>query len=224
MLKYGVVFDFNGTLFWDTKLQNDSWDKFLAKYGFCLSDEEKDKYVHGINMKDSFEFLFKRKLDAGEVYCLSEEKETIYRQMCLEHGMGMAPGALDLIQFLKTKDVEIAIATASAKNNVEFFIEHFYLYDYFKPEHIIYNDGTMRGKPSPDLFNKAIAAIGVNKGRVTIFEDSLAGLESAKNSGARNVISVNWKGEKFTVCGFQNIRHFDEFERETIWAQTNESA
>lgn len=216
MEKYGVIFDFNGTLFWDTKLQNDSWDEFLTKYGFSLSDEEKEKYVHGINMKDSFEFIFKRQLDADEVYRLSEEKEVIYRGLCLERGMELAPGAINLIEFLKTNGVEIAIATASGKTNVDFFIEHFYLLDYFKSEYIIYNDGSIRGKPSPDLFNKAIEIIDVEKQNVTIFEDSLAGLEAAKNSGAGNVIIVNGTGEKFDTYSFQNITHFDEFKRSSF--------
>ena len=115
MQKQGVVFDFNGTLFWDTELQNRSWDKFLDKYEFKLSEEEKLTWVHGINAMDTFEYLFKRPCSAEEVFRLTEEKEVIYRKMCLEQGMEWAAGALELIEFLKENNVPIAIATASAK-------------------------------------------------------------------------------------------------------------
>ncbi|WP_163322931.1 HAD family hydrolase [Draconibacterium mangrovi] len=206
----GVVFDFNGTLFWDTHLQEDSWDRFLEKYGFTLNEEEKKKYIHGINAKDTFEYLFKRELNDAEVHRLTEEKEVIYRSMCLEHGMQLAPGAEQLISFLANSGVALAIATASAKNNVDFFIQHFPLLNYFRPEHIIYNDGTMRGKPHPDLFNKAISAIGTKADETLIFEDSHAGLEAAVRSRAGAVIIVNSANADYNGYSCRQITHFNE--------------
>lgn len=209
----GVVFDFNGTLFWDTHLQNDSWDRFLEKYDFSLSAEEKKKYIHGINAKDTFEYLFKRELDDVEVHRLTEEKEVIYRSMCMEHGMQLAPGAEQLISFFAKSGVALAIATASAKNNVDFFIQHFPLLKYFNPEHIIYNDGTMRGKPHPDLFNTAISAIGTKVEETLVFEDSHAGVESAIRSGAGKVIIVNSANAEYDGFPCQQITHFDEVDK-----------
>ena len=209
----GVVFDFNGTLFWDTHLQNNSWNRFLEKYGFTLSHEEQKKYIHGINAKDTFEYLFKRKLNDAEVYRLTEEKEVIYRSMCLEHGMELAPGAEQLISFLKESGVALAIATASAKNNVDFFIRHFPLLKYFRPGHIIYNDGTMRGKPHPDLFNKAISAIGTKAEKTLIFEDSHAGVEAAIRSGAGEVIIVNSANAGYNGYRCRQITHFNQVDK-----------
>lgn len=209
----GVVFDFNGTLFWDTHLQENSWDRFLEKYDFTLNEEEKRKYIHGINAKDTFEYLFKRELDAAEVYRLTEEKEVIYRKMCLEHGMQLAPGAEELIRFLAGSGVALAIATASEKNNVEFFIRHFPLLNYFKREHIIFNDGTMRGKPHPDLFNKAIKTIGTKPEETLIFEDSHAGIESAIGSGAAKVVIVNSANAGYDGFSCQQIVDFSAVDR-----------
>ena len=37
----GIVFDFNGTMFWDSDKQRRSWDEFFEKYiGRPLTDEE----------------------------------------------------------------------------------------------------------------------------------------------------------------------------------------
>ena len=213
MEKQGVVFDFNGTLYWDTELQNRSWDEFLNRYGFKLSEEEKLTWIHGINATDTFEYLFKRSCSKEEVDVYTEEKEVIYRQMCLEQGMEWAPGAEDLIGFLLENDVEISIATASAKNNVNFFIENLDLLKYFKPERIIYNDGSLRGKPNPDLFNKAIESLGVPAKQVTVFEDSLAGVEAAKRSGAGNVYIVNGNDDRFLKYKYPVISHFDQVDR-----------
>ena len=212
MQKQGVVFDFNGTLFWDTELQNRSWDKFLDGYGFKLSEEEKLTWVHGINAMDTFEYLFKRPCSADEVFQLTEEKEVIYREMCMDQGMEWAPGALELIEFLKVNNVPIAIATASARNNLDFFVEQLDLHRYFDSKHIVYNDGTMRGKPNPDLFNRAIEKLEIPAGLVTVFEDSLAGVEAAKRSGAGKIYIVNGN-RKFSHYNYPVITHFDQVDK-----------
>ena len=213
------VFDFNGTLFWDTEEQNQSWDRFLEKYGFSLNAQEKDTWIHGINAKDTFEYLFKRECSAEVVHELTEEKEVIYRQMCLDAGMKWAPGAEDLIQYLLENEVEIAIATAAGLSNVEFFIEQLGLLNYFRRERIIYNDGSMRGKPNPDLFNKAIEALGIPAKQVTIFEDSLAGVEAATRSGAGKIYIVNGSEDRFSKYPYQIISHFNQVDREAFTNQ-----
>lgn len=212
----GVVFDFNGTLFWDTEEQNASWDRFFQNHGFELSEEEKNTYVHGINAKDTFEYLFKRPVDAKEVDRLTEEKEEVYRDMCLQKGMKWAPGAIELFQFLNENNVPMAIATASAKNNVEFFIEHLGLLDYFKREHIIFNDGTVRGKPHPDLFTKAIRILEIPAENVTIFEDSFAGIEAAENAGAGAIVIVNGNEGHSKRFSYPVISHFNEFDKTSL--------
>ncbi len=39
----GVIFDFNGTLFWDTPLHNNAWDIFLEQHELYLSDSQKNQ-------------------------------------------------------------------------------------------------------------------------------------------------------------------------------------
>ena len=59
----GVVFDFNGTLFWDTKLHNEAWD------------------IHGKNNKDIISSLFPGQLAREEISELSIEKERNYQKI-----------------------------------------------------------------------------------------------------------------------------------------------
>lgn len=173
--KGGVIFDFNGTLFWDSAYQESSWDEYLAIHHIKLTPAQKKEYIHGRNGKDTFEILFNRTLQDSEVYDLIEEKEVLYRKECLKHKMELAPGAKSLLAYLKSNEIPIAIATASGKNNVDFFIDRFNLLAYFELEHIIYDDGLIKGKPNPALFEKAINRLGVSKESSIIFEDSYSG-------------------------------------------------
>ena len=64
-MKYsGVIFDFNGTLFWDTPLHNKAWNMFLEKRGMHLSDHEFFATFHGKNNRDMFNSLFQREHSA----------------------------------------------------------------------------------------------------------------------------------------------------------------
>ena len=212
----GVIFDFNGTLFWDSAIQESSWDEYLKIHNIILTQSQKKEYIHGRNGKDTFEILFKRKLADSEVNQLVEEKEILYRTECLKHKMDFAPGAKLLLTYLKNKKIPMAIATASGKTNIDFFIKEFHLLDYFDLEHIIYDDGSVKGKPNPDLFEKAIHRLGVNKENSIIFEDSFSGIQAAINCKVANVIIVNSTKENYSEFKFPIIEHFDEFDRNLL--------
>lgn len=213
MEKGGVIFDFNGTLFWDSEYQEISWDKYLETCNISLTKAQKKEYIHGRNGKDTFEILFKRELNDCEVKQYTEEKEILYRNECIKHKMELAPGANRLLEYLKKQRIPMAIATASGKTNVDFFIDKFNLLDYFTEEQIIYNDGTIRGKPHPDLFEKAIQRLGVVKTKSIIFEDSFSGIHAAINSNVATIIIVNSTGENYADFKLPIIEHFDQFDR-----------
>ena len=84
-MKYsGVIFDFNGTLFWDTPLHNKAWNMFLEKRGMHLSDHEFFATFHGKNNRDIFNSLFQREHPAEEIRALVEsEKKAFY----IDHSM-----------------------------------------------------------------------------------------------------------------------------------------
>ena len=216
MKKGGVIFDFNGTLFWDSTYQEDSWDEYLKLHNIILTKAQKREYIHGRNGKDTFEILFNRKLNAQEVHLFTEEKEVLYRKECLKNKMELAPGAKSLLGELKARKIPMAIATASGKTNVDFFIERFDLLHYFEKENIIYDDGTVKGKPNPDLFLKAIETLGANKEKSIIFEDSFSGVQAAINCKVSQVFIVNSTGENFEEFDLPVITHFDEFDRSLI--------
>ncbi len=212
----GVIFDFNGTLFWDSEYLEISWNKYLETNNFTLTKAEKNEYILGRNVKDTLEFLLKRKLSDEEAERYSEEIELIYRNECLKHDLKLAPGAIQLIDYLNAQKIPIAIATAAGKTNVEFFIDKFNLHEYFAEEHIIYNDGKIKGKPHPDLFEKALRVLGVKKSESIIFEDSFSGIQAAINCKVANVIIVNSTKEDYSDFNLPVIEHFDEFDRNLL--------
>jgi HAD superfamily hydrolase (TIGR01509 family) len=209
----GVIFDFNGTLFWDTEFHNQAWDIYLNRLGMAISDQDKDEHIHGKPNKDIFEFIFKRTLTSEELDKAVEEKESIYRDICLKSNIGLAPGAIGFLDFLKNSNVPFNIATSSGYNNLKFFFKQFQLDKWFDIEKIVYDDGSFRGKPAPDIFILAARNIGVSIGGCIIFEDSVTGLKAAVNANALKVFHVNSNNIEVQEEVDQVITDFNQVDR-----------
>jgi beta-phosphoglucomutase-like phosphatase (HAD superfamily) len=92
----GIIFDFNGVLWWDQHLQEKSWNDFAQAFrGRTFSPQEFAIHVHGRNMAYTLAYLAGHALDQEQVGLLGEQKEAIYRQLCLAKGQDflLSPGA-----------------------------------------------------------------------------------------------------------------------------------
>jgi len=211
MMKFkGVVFDLNGTLLWDTLLHNEAWDIFLNKHNLTLTDREKNVKIHGRNNELIFPSIFNREMSVTEIGLYITEKEAIYRDLFISSGLDFAPGAVDFINFLNVVHIPVAIATASGKENVDFYIRHLGLDKMVDPRFIVFNDGSYKSKPDPDIFLAAIRRLKLSSRQVIIFEDSIAGIEAARRANAGKIIIVNSNNEDYRPFDHEVITHFDQ--------------
>jgi HAD superfamily hydrolase (TIGR01509 family) len=181
----GIIFDFNGVLWWDNALQAQAWRRFSAWVrGTPLSDEEMAIHVHGRNNPHTLSYLAGRPVEGEELARLIEAKETIYRQLCLDLGedFRLSPGAPALLDLLAAQGIPRTIATASGRANVDFFVTHLELGRWFEVERFVYDDGHLPGKPAPDMYRRAAANLGLAPARCIVVEDSRSGIQAARAS------------------------------------------
>lgn len=189
----GLIFDFNGVLFLDDHLQRKSWRRFATDLRDTpLSDQEINVHIHGRNGQYTMEYLLGHPISRDEADNLTEGKEKLYRQMCLDlrDGFKLSPGAIELLSRLETIDIPFTIASASPKANVYFFIEHLRLATWFDIEKIVYDDGKIPGKPAPDIYLQAAQNIGLGPDQCVVVEDSQSGILAAHNAGIGHVIAL----------------------------------
>lgn len=208
----GVVFDFNGTLLWDTKYHNQAFDLFLEQHNIVLTDEEKSVKIYGKSNADIMRDIFGRPLTDLEIKEFSIEKELIYQELIVDN-LHFAEGAEDLFEYLKAHNIPFCIATSSDFLNVEFYFREMQLERWFSPEWVLFNDGTLKGKPEPDLFLKAADRLQLNTSELVIFEDSKAGIKAAENAGAGKIYIVNSMNDDFSDFEHEVLYNFNQADK-----------
>lgn len=190
----GVIFDFNGTLYWDSQLHYDAWEEYSKMLrGTAFTYEEMRDKMFGHTNEDIIEYAIGKKPSKEMVEKYAKEKEAVYRKRCLldKENFKLAPGAVEFLDFLKENNIPRTIATMSEWDNVEFYIKEFNLAKWFDLDKIVYSNGKIPGKPAPDIFLIAAKKIGLNPKDCLVFEDAIAGINAAKSAGIGKIIAVD---------------------------------
>lgn len=199
------IFDFNGTLFLDAEIHRTVWKKFLSDRGRSITDEEFERYVYGPANDIIFRRFFGNELTSAQIDALSEEKEAAYRAYVLErpHLQALAPGASEMLDLLKQRRVPFAVATASIRSNVDFYMHDLGLKRWFDYGHMFYLTGDIPGKPDPAIYRLAMERLLYDPKSTTVVEDSLAGIQSACAAGVGRIIAID------TTLGREALEQLD---------------
>ena len=138
--------------------------------------------MNGRINRDIFNYLFGKELPAEEIDRLTEEKESLYRELYAPY-IQPIPGLLSFLTQIKDAGIPMAIATSGLPINIAFMFERITMKDYF--DDIIDATLVTNSKPHPEIFLKAAAAVHANPHNCIAFEDSVAGVRSAKAAGMR---------------------------------------
>lgn len=193
-MKYqGIIFDFNGTLFWDSAKHKQAWREFSKRLrGTSFTDEEMIKYMFGRTNEAIITYAISKKPTPQMVEELGQEKEALYRQMCLKdkENFKLADGVPEFLDFLKENNIPRTIATMADKPNVDFYIEHFHLDKWFDLDKIVYSNGLIPGKPAPDIYQIAANNLHLDTKDCIVVEDAVSGIDSAQAAGIGKIIAI----------------------------------
>ena len=191
----GVIFDFNGTLFFDSPKHVLAWGRMSEELrGHGISVEEMQSHFYGVPNNRAIEYMLQKECDEEELNKYSELKEAYYRDFCREDKemLHLVAGAHEFFDALVEKNIPFTIASASIKPNIDFFVESFELEKWFDPAKIVYDDGSYANKVK--MFEHAAEVIGVPVEECLILEDSDSGIRDAYAAGCRNIIVVDSMG------------------------------
>ncbi|MBT2573761.1 HAD family phosphatase [Bacillus sp. ISL-51] len=190
----GIIFDFNGTMFQDSHLHEKAWFFMVKKYSSkAISDKDILINIHGRTNKEILTYFISKDLTSEEIEKMSFEKEAYYRELCLKNKdeLRLTKGLADILNRLKKSGMPMTIATATVKENVEFYFDVFHLDQWFDFDKVTFDDGSFPGKPAPDIFMIASNKLGLMPNECLVIEDAFSGLTAAKKAGIGKIIAID---------------------------------
>ena len=188
----GVIFDFNGTLFFDNDKHILAWGEISKMLrGRGITEEELLEHFNGVPNQKIVSYLLGREGIEEELEKYSQLKEELYRSFCLEdkERFHLVDGAKEFFDYLKEREIPFTIASASIKANIDFFVKEFELGNWMNPENIVYDDGSYENKIA--MFQDAAKKLGVDIKECMIVEDSVSGIYSGYLAGCRNIVVID---------------------------------
>lgn len=174
-----IIFDFNGTMVKDTPFHNKAWGKLGSELlGRPITGEELNRYGHGKTNRQIISSIIDDSLDDDELDKISKKKESYYREIAAsDPEYKLVDGLESFLDILKESGIRMNLASASIKENIDFFYDYFDLGRWFDYDKIIYDNGKYEDKLQ--MYIKSIQIINGDPAKTTIFDDSLSGVDCA---------------------------------------------
>ncbi len=177
-----ILFDMDGVVVDNLPYHVDAWLLFCQHHNISLSREVFYEELNGMNSKDTFEWLYQRDLGREEVEVLEEEKELIYREFYGPH-LKAARGLIEFLQEIRNNGIKTALATSAGQGNIDFILDGLGIRDQF--DAVIGGAEVQKGKPSPEIYLKAAAMVGIEPSACWVIEDSLQGIAAGLSANMR---------------------------------------
>lgn len=178
-----VIFDFNGTLSQDEPILCEIFMELFAEHGKPLSAQEYFDVLAGLSDPEIVRtWLGREHPDVDEVI---EERIRLYRAAVAD-GSSIPPELREAVRFAAER-IPLAIVSGAARPEIEPVVEAAGLTGCF--EAIVPAEDVEHGKPHPDGYLRVLELLdgGLASGDVLVFEDTEAGVASAKAAGMRCV-------------------------------------
>jgi HAD superfamily hydrolase (TIGR01509 family) len=153
-----------------------TYDRFLASFG------QRNDRILGAWLGEA--------ADATRIRRIGDWKEAEYRRLAEARGLTPLAGAREWVERLHRDGWKQAIASSAPRLNVETML-HVLKFDGLI-DAMVSADEVKKGKPDPDVFLAAAAAVSVPPSRCVVVEDAPAGVEAGRRAGMKT-IGVNAK-------------------------------
>jgi mannitol-1-/sugar-/sorbitol-6-phosphatase len=195
----GLLFDLDGTIIDSSLIFDAAWTQWAHDNG--IAPEAILSIHHGRRIPDTIAAVTPPGFDLvrgeAEVLALASSKLD---------GLRLLPGIDTLLHALPP--ARWGIVTSSYRDLVERWFTHFGLP---QPAVLVTSQDVARGKPDPEGFRRAAAALGCAPQECIIFEDAPAGIDAAEAAGGQLIVVASMlTGDALTgrnwIADYRGIR------------------
>ena len=179
-----VIFDFNGTLSDDEPILCEIFMHLFAEHGKPMSAQEYFDRLVGLSDPEIVRAWLGD--DDPDVKSVIEERTRRYRDAVAD-GSSVHEHVREAVRFAASR-VPLAICSGAARAEIEPVVDAAGLGACF--ETIVSSDDVAHGKPDPEGYAKALAALDVDPADSLVVEDTEAGIASARAAGVGRVVAL----------------------------------
>jgi HAD superfamily hydrolase (TIGR01549 family) len=196
-----VIFDMDGVLIEAKDWHYEAMNRALGLFGLEITRQEHLTTYDGLPTKDKLIMLSRDKGLSPQLHSfINEMKQQYTMEMVYNYCKPMFHHEYALSSLVK-EGYKLAVASNSIKNTIEVMMDKAHLSQYL--EFFISNQDVTKGKPDPEMYNKAISRLGFSPNECVIVEDNENGIRAARASLA-HVLEV----ETVYDVNYDNIRQF----------------
>jgi beta-phosphoglucomutase len=184
MAARGVIFDFNGTLSDDEPILCEIFVHLFAEHGRPLSAQEYFDELAGLSDPEIVRAWLGR--DHPDVDAVIDERVRRYRAAAAD-GSSVHEHTREAVRYAAER-VPLAICSGAARAEIEPVVEAAGLAPLLRG--IVSSDDVSEGKPHPEGYLKALDLLDVPAADVVVFEDTEAGIASARGAGIGRVLAI----------------------------------
>ncbi len=176
-----LIFDHDGTLVDSEQLHFQCWRTIMSQYGITITEAEYIRDHNGIPTLQNAEVFIKAYSLAMSPQDLCEQKQALFAAQSLNTPSPLMATVMKTLETAQKQNHKMAIATGAGKDDVQRSIAAHGLSSYF--DAVATRSDVKLGKPAPDVYLLACEQLGVNPNNAFAFEDTAAGISSAKAAG-----------------------------------------
>lgn len=180
-----VLFDMDGLLFDTERLYYQGNQTAADEMGLPFSWEVFANFV-GSSEHAMYEYgveKFQSKKKAREFILRSEE---LVLEFMMTKEIPRKKGLESLLSYLKEKNIKMAIGSNSQRKIIELLLQRTNLTHYFSD--YVGIDEVGEGKPSPDIYVKALEKTNALSGETLVIDDSINGVKAAHTAGIKAIM------------------------------------
>lgn len=204
-----VIFDMDGVIVDTEPVHHYAYHQHFKQLGIDISDE-----MYATFTGNSTKNVYQRIKDTfglpHEVPTLVQGKRDLFNQAFdTKEDLDLLAGVRNLIEDLHQNNIQLILATSSAKVTIHRIFTRFELFPYFS--HIVSGEDFPKSKPDPSIFIHAASLSDAPKENCVVIEDSTNGIQAAKSAGLYcfGYDSEHSKLQDLSLAD-NIIKHFDE--------------
>lgn len=176
-----VIFDMDGLMFDTERIGHLAWERVAEKYHFPYSIDITKRFI-GRNYQAIMAVLKAEYGEDAPVELWHSESWKERKKIFQENGtLGLKPGLIEILTFLKDLKIKIAVASSSQHSDIIHHLNHEGLSEYF--DFVIGGNEVKESKPNPEIFLKPCQAFNISPLEAFVIEDSYNGFLAARAAG-----------------------------------------